>query len=343
MPPEPAVLVKLPDDASRIYAQKYPFLSGPKASLNRSVIEEVPRAIIIRRPTRSCRVERRNSDEARLASQIEMRARSLFRAIGLVEQDVEEVVARLAWKFRDVRPETRTILDIGCGNGMELVFLRAAAPDARILALDWSDGLLPKLKEIIGIEFKQLIIFEYLASRTEKFELVFSNHVLEHMYDPDETLRLLRGCIAPGGQMIMAVPLDGQGEFSAERLKSITSLLDPIDLGHFDLGHPWKITASDLHESLIAAGFHNVRMIQRAERLNVASLGEEEQLAILRTRGRRLNRAVVGPIKFAIRSVFGRRPPQPVMKLFYAIERRAWFGGNNLKNLTSPEILAVAG
>jgi hypothetical protein len=142
--------------------------------------------------------------------------------------------------------------------------------------------------------------------------------------------------------MITVLPLDGQGEFTLERLNILTGTPDAVDLGYFDLGHPWKTTASDLHESLIAAGFQTVRLTQRAERLNAASLGEEAELSTLRARGLSLNRMLVGPIKLMIRLLWGRRPPQPVMRLFFAIERRVWFGGNNLKNLTAPEVLALA-
>jgi hypothetical protein len=76
--------------------------------------------------------------------------------------------------------------------------------------------------------------------------------------------------------------------------------------------------------------------------LNAATAGEETELARFEARGAALYNIVFGALRRAIGMVFGHRPPYWVVSLVYALERRVWFGGNNLKNTVAPEVLVRA-
>ena len=61
------------------------------------------------------------------------------------------------------------------GNGVELLFLRAAAPDARIFSIDWQDGLEPGIADLAGSQFQVVNILDYLASTDERFSPMMPN------------------------------------------------------------------------------------------------------------------------------------------------------------------------
>jgi hypothetical protein len=63
------------------------------------------------------------------------------------------VIDRLAWKVCDFPTDVQTILAIGCGAGLELAFLRACAPTAKV-------------------EFRKADVFEFLEQTPERFDVV---------------------------------------------------------------------------------------------------------------------------------------------------------------------------
>ena len=315
-------------------------------NLNRQILGRLPKATNIRQPMVGCSVERL-SFSVRQDWSLRWR-RELARfwmRLALQRIRSTEIFDRLAWKFRDVPAGTQRILDIGCGDGLELVFLRAAAPEARILAVDWLSESLPlRTVHALGIEFRKVDVSDYLETTSETFDLVFSNHVLEHMYEPDHALAMLRRRVSEGGRMIAALPLDGQGACLADTLARLTGTLPLcwVYFGSIDLGHPWKTTPADLKESLVSAGFANVRMVQQEQHLTRLLAVDEAGLDAFRMRARRLQRFFLEPLKALLATIFGNQAPFPLMRLFYAFESRIWFGANRLKNAESPEILVIA-
>jgi 2-polyprenyl-3-methyl-5-hydroxy-6-metoxy-1,4-benzoquinol methylase len=338
--PAPAVLLAVPDIEVQRYLQAYPLLNGTSREVNESILASIEKLVTVRRPHEACDVERLAPEEIRLSPDNEKRVLALFEEIGYSAKAIIEAMDLLAWKFRELPPDARNILDIGGGGGDEVVFLRAIAPQAKIVAIDWRDAH-PKVKKLTGVEFHSGDFRQYLEQASEQFDVIFSNHVLEHMYDPDAVLTLLRHRLAPDGKMFSALPLDGAIASLWPRLAA--NHLSVVDLGGIDFGHPWKTTPSDLRETLLGAGFTSVRLVQRQDRLNRTSPGEERELLELEKYGRRLDRFSFAPLRWMVRTIFGRLPPHAVVKAVYALESRAWFGPAQLKNSVAPEILAVAG
>jgi SAM-dependent methyltransferase len=339
--PSPAVLLAVPDIEMQPYLQAHPFLNGTRREVNESLLASIEKLITIRRPHDACEVERLAPEELQLTTDNEKRVLALFEEIGHSADAIAEAMSLLAWKFRDLPADARSILDIGSGGGDEVVFLRAIAPQAKIVAIDWRD-VHPKVKKLAGIQFLTGDFRQYLERTTEQFDVIFSNHVLEHLYDPDAVLTLMRRRLAPSGKMFGALPLDGAVASLWPRLESPAHQLTVVDLGAIDFGHPWKTTPSDLRETLLGAGFTSVRLVQRQHRVNRTSVGEESELLALESYGRRLDRLTFAPLRWTIRTLFGRLPPHAVVRVLYALESRAWFGPAQLKNSVSPEILAVA-
>jgi SAM-dependent methyltransferase len=339
--PQPALLLAFRDEEQIGYMQTYSFPNGPRQDTNAAILASLPDVFSVRLPAQPCVIERRSADELRLRPDVEARVLSLLAACGLSGEEQTAAIDRFGWKVTEIPLDTTSIFDIGCGDGIELAFLHAAAPNARIKAVDLKYELRAEIGKLPAIRFEPAHIVEYLEGETETFDLIFSNHVVEHLYDPDRICALLRRRLNPGGTMLAALPLDGvvSAFWAGANDEKWRSSLAVAEL---DLGHPWKTTPSDLRETLHAAGFGDVRFIQRQGRLNAAIAGEERELAALEVRGRALHRLVFGPLRWGAAVLFGDRPPDWVVKLICALERRVWFGGNNVKNSVAPEVLVEA-
>ena len=103
-----------------------------------------------------------------------------------------------------VPPQTRALLDLGCGGG---------AMDARIKERFGCS--------VVGVTFseEEAVAARARLDRVEvhdlntldpaalgKFDCILCCHVLEHLYQPDEILRRIRGNLLSGGTLVVALP-----------------------------------------------------------------------------------------------------------------------------------------
>jgi SAM-dependent methyltransferase len=113
---------------------------------------------------------------------------------GAINQDVLARVPR----------EASRVLDVGCGTGAlgrvvkerlgcELVGLTHTEAEAELAAVHLDRVLVCDLND-----------FE--PGGLGKFDCVICSHVLEHLYRPERLLGQLKGSLAPGGVLIVALP-----------------------------------------------------------------------------------------------------------------------------------------
>lgn len=94
------------------------------------------------------------------------------------------------------------LLDFGCGSAR---FLRIAADNGwDVTGADFSSGVVERIRA----EGLRCVLIEDLwaAPSSDRFDVVRMNHVLEHLYDPVETLRRLMPRITEQGRLHAAVP-----------------------------------------------------------------------------------------------------------------------------------------
>lgn len=118
--------------------------------------------------------------------------------------DAEVAAAKAAGKFRHIPiPQGKRLLDVGCGAGF---FLRIASKLGAI-----AQGVEPSAYAA-GVAQKQgLRVFNgtleaFEAQTTDRFDIITSNHVIEHVPNPVETLATMKKLLAPGGFIWIAVP-----------------------------------------------------------------------------------------------------------------------------------------
>jgi 2-polyprenyl-3-methyl-5-hydroxy-6-metoxy-1,4-benzoquinol methylase len=144
----------------------------------------------------------------------------------------------------------RRLLDFGCGSGGFLLAAREAGFD--VMGLELSRGLARYVEEIHGIRVHQGLVTDPTFAH-ERFDVILTSQVFEHLLDPRESLRELRRHCNPQGLILIEVPnlFD-----TRERLRR-GAMMDDSHLFYF--------SASSLSGLLRAEGF-NVLKVQQGLR-----------------------------------------------------------------------------
>lgn len=100
----------------------------------------------------------------------------------------------------------RSLLDVGCGDGQLLLWLRSWAPEgAELVGADLSpDTVEANTKQHKFASFSVLDVQREALDRT--FDVVVCTEVLEHLDHQREALKNLASMVAPGGHLILTCP-----------------------------------------------------------------------------------------------------------------------------------------
>lgn len=344
-----AVRTEVRDPSLHAYIQQYPFLTGPDEAQNLRALAAVRAGIRLTDAPPCAAIEQRPAAELDLSSQERADAASALKASGLPDVRVQQALADFGWRTAPIPRDTGTILCLGCGSGEELALLRARAPGARLFVMEFVDKVHPGLLARVNAQLHVCNFVEELDRMNEVFDAVFSNHTLEHLFEPDRVLRLIRARLRPRGLLVSGLPLDGEVSVPlrarVEAMARRPQSLHALDMGVFDAGHPWKTNAADLHATLLAAGFDDVRIVQRSD-VPSRDFGARRWPATLPAATlEALYGSLFGTSRAVLKAVFRRSAPLAVRRGLVALERRVAFGAGPLKNFNVPDVLvsAVAG
>jgi SAM-dependent methyltransferase len=124
-------------------------------------------------------------------------------------------IARLVSRFQQgralrVRDELRThgpqarILDIGCGNGGFLLQLRELG-FRNLEGTEWTSQSAARVPKRSGIQVHVGDLLQ-LELKPKSYNAIIIWHVLEHLRDPESTLRRCHDLLKPGGLLFLAFP-----------------------------------------------------------------------------------------------------------------------------------------
>lgn len=148
----------------------------------------------------------------------------------------------------------KRLLDFGCGPGYMLRYWLDQGYDA------YGCELNPHLAAFAETHAPQRILSKTLGQVREaghRFDVIFANHVLEHIPDPCEMLRIWSSLLTPGGVVAIAVP-------NVESLN--TYLLGPKWPGLQLDTHLWHFSAPTLGALLSRGAFCPERVVVRTTR-----------------------------------------------------------------------------
>jgi len=107
-------------------------------------------------------------------------------------------------------PEGGSVLDVGCGNGIITRSLGKAG--FKVNGIDISNKAIEKAKasnDLPNVNFN-VISAEELAISQQKYDCVICSEVLEHLYQPQDLLKILYQSLEENGILVVTVP-NGQG------------------------------------------------------------------------------------------------------------------------------------
>jgi SAM-dependent methyltransferase len=117
---------------------------------------------------------------------------------------VEAVLARRA---SETGGPAGRLLDLGCGDGNHLSWLKTHA--ARIYGSDYNITRLLRARQRAPEASLFLADILDYPSHDDVFDVVFFNHVLEHIPDDAKALASVQRILKPGGLLVLGVPNEG--------------------------------------------------------------------------------------------------------------------------------------
>lgn len=156
---------------------------------------------------------------------------------------VESALRRELARRRQAR--VPALLDLGCGDGTNLAWLAAYADqvhgsDYNLLRLRRARERCPRATLFLAD------LLDYPA-RDGAFDVIFFNHVIEHIRDDVAALKSVYRLLAPGGLLVLGTPNEGSWWWQ------IAYRRDPASLASTD--HVHFYTADTIAERMRAAGF----------------------------------------------------------------------------------------
>ena len=103
-------------------------------------------------------------------------------------------------------PKESRILDIGCGEGLGLAYLKSLGYE-KLFGVEMNPRKAQQARKIATV-------FEQDAHEMEissKFDVVIMSHFLEHATDPVKVLKATRKLMQPSGRLLVVVPFPDAG------------------------------------------------------------------------------------------------------------------------------------
>jgi SAM-dependent methyltransferase len=104
--------------------------------------------------------------------------------------------------FRPYLKGTDVVLDFGCGNGGILRLIEQMVEHAEGLEVNPASASIARLQKLTVFSSLDALAHE------PRYDVIVSNHVLEHVRDTCSTLEELRAHLKPGGRLVVKLPID---------------------------------------------------------------------------------------------------------------------------------------
>ncbi|MFH1319195.1 MAG: class I SAM-dependent methyltransferase [Bacteroidota bacterium] len=127
-----------------------------------------------------------------------------------------------------------SVLEIGCGDGGNLKpFIDLGC---RTVGIDMSIGKIENAKNFLGNHEKKMnlkLICKdiYEVDSDEKFDLVFSRDVLEHLHNQEEFMRVVKKFLKPSGKFFLGFP-PWQNPFGGHQQMCESKILSKVPYFH---------------------------------------------------------------------------------------------------------------
>ncbi len=162
---------------------------------------------------------------------------------------------------------TRSILDLGCGTGLELDRIFERLPDVRVTAIDLSETMTAELKKKHGGKNLEIILDDYFLHDLgeNRFDVAVSVESLHH-FTAEKKIGLFNNicnALKPGGiyiecDYIASCPEIEELAFSECRRRRERDMIPDGEYIHFDT----PLTLEHELEAMLKGGFERAEMIE---------------------------------------------------------------------------------
>ncbi len=172
--------------------------------------------------------------------------------------------------------DTDSILDIGCGTGILTIELARQASKGFVVGIDSSKEMLVKAMEK-SASFKNVSLLPISAQSmdfAERFDLAFSNSVLQWIKEQQEVMKIVYRSLKNGGRIAFQLPAK---KFYREFFDYINNSIALLELEKYYTNwvSPWYFPTKEAYETLLNnAGFGNINVSYNDYRLVFVNVNE---------------------------------------------------------------------
>jgi SAM-dependent methyltransferase len=163
--------------------------------------------------------------------------------------------------------KSRTVLDIGCGDGTAAATAAPLLTGHRVIGVDWSQDALKRARTHLTYTIRGELTGVGLPFAAASADAVLFSEVIEHLVDPDAALDEIRRVLRPGGHLMLSTPNLAAWYNRALLLAGVQPVFSEVSLrgihgrpGREVVGHLRLYTARALREFVAASGFEVVRL-----------------------------------------------------------------------------------
>ncbi len=110
------------------------------------------------------------------------------------------------------RDKPLIVLDHGCGDGASSRWIDSTIPDgSKLLLTDYNFERITRARNLLGADNKTYFLSQVTQPPLPagSVDLVFSNHVIEHVPEDQTLLKQIHRILRPGGYLILGCPTEG--------------------------------------------------------------------------------------------------------------------------------------
>jgi len=153
-----------------------------------------------------------------------------------------------------VPADARRVLDVGCGSGALGAAVRRERPGCAVTGIEWFEDAAARARGRLDEVWRlDLNAIDRLPAPADAFDAIVCGDVLEHLLDPERTLRALRPHLAPGGVLVISIP--NVRHWSVVFPLLVHDRFEYTDAGLLDRTHVHLFTVTEMALMLDRAGY----------------------------------------------------------------------------------------
>lgn len=110
------------------------------------------------------------------------------------------------FKFIPEGLQLNSILDVGCGEGINLEYLKKNKCAQKTTGIEINSEIAKRAGERVDVIINQSVEDKSLVLPKNEYDLILCLDVIEHLYDPWTVLKKLEASLKPNGVIISSIP-----------------------------------------------------------------------------------------------------------------------------------------